>query len=128
MYDQINSQFVSSTKQFADNALKAQQLAFEGIEKVVGLQLKTFEQQLGATFAFLGEAAEVRDFEAAKAFWPKSVALMKDSAEALYSTSQEVFGQTLKTSEALGQLAKTGFEAANEGVVKAAKSAKPAAK
>ena len=128
MYDQINTQFVSSTKQFADNALKAQQLAFEGIEKVVGLQLKSFEQQLGATFAFLGEAAEVRDFEAAKAFWPKSVALMKDSAEALYSTSQEVFGQTLKTSEALGQLAKTGFEAANEGVVKAAKGAKPAAK
>ena len=124
MYDQINTQFVSSTKQFADNALKAQQLAFEGIEKVVGLQLKSFEQQLGATFAFLGEAAEVRDFEAAKAFWPKSVALMKDSAEALYSTSQEVFGQTLKTSEALGQLAKTGFEAANEGVVKAAKGAK----
>lgn len=128
MYDQINAQFTASTKQFADNALKAQQLAFEGLERVVGLQLKTVEQQLGATFAFLGEAAEVRDFEAAKAFWPKSVALMKDSAEQLYSVSQEVFGQTLKTSEALGQLAKAGFEAANEGVVKAAKTSKAAAK
>lgn len=128
MYDQINSQFTASTKQFADSAMKAQQVAFEGFERVLGLQLKSFEQQIGATMAFLGEAAEVRDFEAAKAFFPKSVALIKDSAEQMYSTSQEVLGQTLKTNEALGLLVKNGFESANETVVKAAKASKAAAK
>jgi len=128
MYDQINTQFASSTKQFAENALKAQQLAFEGFERVLGLQLKSFEQQVGATLSFIGEAAEVRDFEAAKAFFPKSVSLIKDSAEQLYSTSQEVLGQTLKTNEALTQLVKAGFDTANESVVKAAKASKVAAK
>jgi hypothetical protein len=128
MYDQINNQFTASTKQFADNAMKAQQVAFEGFERVLGLQLKTFEQQIGATMAFLGEAVEVRDFEAAKAFFPKSVALIKDSAEQMYSTSQEVLGQTIKTNEALGLLVKNGFESANETVVKAVKASKVAAK
>ena len=116
MFEQINSQFVTATKQFADSALKANSLAFQNFERAVGVQLKTFESGVNATVAFLGEAAEVRDMEGAKAIFPKGVALVKASSESFYNAGQEVFGQTMKTSEAIGQIYKSQFEAANEGL------------
>jgi hypothetical protein len=125
MFEQFNSQFVNATKQFADSALKANSLALQNFERAVGVQLKTFESGVTATVAFLGEAAEVRDLEGAKTIWPKGVALVKASSEQFYNAGQEVFGQTLKTSEAIGQLYKSQFDAANDGIVKtAAKAAK----
>ena len=125
MFEQFNSQFVNATKQFADSALKANSLALQNFERAVGVQLKTFESGVTATVAFLGEAAEVRDLEGAKTIWPKGVALVKASSEQFYNAGQEVFGQTLKTGEAIGQLYKSQFDAANDGIVKtAAKAAK----
>ena len=125
MFEQFNSQFVNATKQFADSALKANSLALQNFERAVGVQLKTFESGVTATVAFLGEAAEVRDLDGAKTIWPKGVALVKASSEQFYNAGQEVFGQTLKTSEAIGQLYKSQFDAANDGIVKtAAKAAK----
>jgi hypothetical protein len=123
MFEQFNAQFVTATKQFADSALKANSLALQNFERAVGVQLKTFESGVTATLGFLGEAAEVRDLEGAKAIWPKGVALVKSSGEQFYNAGQEVFGQTLKTSEAIGQLYKSQFEAANEGLVKTATKA-----
>mgnify|MGYP001302383066 CR=1 FL=1 len=122
MFEQINTQFASLTKQFADSAIKANSLALQNIERAVGVQLKTFENGMSATMAFLSEAAEVRDLDGAKTIWPKGVALIKDSSEQFYNAGQEVFGQSLKTSEAIGQLYKSQFDAANETVVKAAKT------
>lgn len=119
MFEQINTQFVAATKQFADSALKANSLAFQNFERAVGVQLKTFESGVNATVAFLGEAAEVRDLEGVKAIFPKGVALVKASTEQFYNAGQEVFGQTIKTSEAIGQLYKAQFDAANEQVAKA---------
>ena len=119
MFEQINTQFVAATKQFADVALKANSLAFQNFERAVGVQMKTFESGVNATVAFLGEAAEVRDLEGAKAVFPKGVALVKQSTEQFYNAGQEVFGQTMKTSEAIGQLYKAQFDAANEQVAKA---------
>ncbi len=116
MFEQFNTQFVNATKQFADSALKANSLAFQNFERAVGVQLKTFESGVSATVAFLGEAAEVRDLEGVKTIWPKGAALVKDSSEQFYNAGQEVFGQTLKTNEAIGQLYRAQFEAANEGV------------
>jgi hypothetical protein len=125
MFEQFNSQFVNATKQFADSALKANSLALQNFERAVGVQLKTFESGVTASVAFFGEAAEVRDMEGVKAIWPKGVALVKTSSEQFYNAGQEVFGQTLKTSEAIGQLYRSQFEAANDGLVKtAAKAAK----
>ena len=69
----------------------------------------------------------MRDFDSLKAFWPKSVNLVKESAEKLYANGQEVFGVTLKTSEALGQLAKGSFEAANDNFSKQVNAVKKAA-
>jgi hypothetical protein len=119
MFEQLNTQFATAAKQFADSALKANALTFQNFERAVGVQLKTFESGVNATVAFLGEAAEVRDFETAKAIFPKSVALVKASGEQFYNAGQEVFGQTLKTTEAIAQLYKSQFDAANDTVVKA---------
>jgi hypothetical protein len=119
MFEQINTQFVAATKQFADVALKANSLAFQNFERAVGVQMKTFESGVNATVAFFGEAAEVRDLEGVKAVFPKGVALVKQSTEQFYNAGQEVFGQTMKTSEAIGQLYKAQFDAANEQVAKA---------
>lgn len=123
MFEQFNTQFVNATRQFADSALKANSLALQNFERAVGVQLKTLESGVTATVAFLGEAAEVRDLEGVKAIWPKGLALVKSSSEQFYNAGQEVFGQTLKTGEAIGQLYKSQFEAANDGLVKGATKA-----
>ncbi len=70
----------------------------------------------------------MRDFEAARAFFPKGVQLAKENAEKLYATGQEVFGVTLKTTEALGALAKGSLENTNETIAKNVNTAKKAAK
>lgn len=129
MYEQINAQFVNLTKQFADSALKANALAFENFERVVGLQMKTLEDRTQATIAFFGEAAEAHDLESAKTLWPKGVQVARENAERFYQAQQEAIGQTIKTQEAIGQLVRSQFEAAGEQATRAAKAAtKPAAK
>jgi hypothetical protein len=79
-----------------------------------------------ASVDFWSEAAEVRDMEGAKAIWPKGLQLAKESAEKLYSTSQEVFGESLKATEAMGSLAKGSFESTNETITKQVNAAKKA--
>ncbi len=127
MFENVSSQFVSLGKQVAENAFKAQLLALESAERVTDLQLKTLESRVNATMAFFGEAAEVRDFDAARSFLPKGINLVKESAEQLVSTTQEVLSQNLKTSEAIGQMVRAQFEAASEGVARTAAKARPAA-
>jgi exonuclease VII small subunit len=118
MFEQINTQSLALGKSYADAFVKAQGLALASFERITELNLKTFEDRMKASVDFLSEAAEVRDLEAAKAFWPKGVQLAKESAEKLYATSQEVFGESLKTSEAIGSLAKGSFENTNETITK----------
>ena len=116
MFEQINSQFVSFTKQFAESAIKANTLALQNFEHAMGVQLKTFEAGMTSTVAFMGEAVEVRDLEGVKAIFPKGVQLVKQSSEQFYNAGQEVLGQSLKTGEAIGQLYKAQFDAANDNV------------
>ena len=134
MLDQINSQFVALSRQFADSALKANSLALQNVEQLVQLQLRTVEDRLTATAGFWAEAAEVRDLETAQTLLPKGVQLMRESAEQFYGVGQEALGRTLKTSEAIGTLAKAQFEAASatassaasEGTAKATRQGKAA--
>ena len=70
MYEQINSQVLAFSKSFADNAMKAHNLAVEGFERITALQLKTLENRVSATVEFFSEAAEVRDFDGIKTIWP----------------------------------------------------------
>ncbi len=128
MYEQIPNQILSFGKQAIEASFKAQHLALENFERIAGLQLKTFEDRIGATIAFFGEASEVRDAEGVKAVWPKGVALIKESGEQFYSVSQEALNTSLKASETIGQLVKTQLEAVNDSVAKAAPAAKARAK
>jgi phasin family protein len=127
MFEQINAQSLALGKSYADSFVKAQSLALEGFERITDLQIKTLEDRVNAAVQFWSEATDVRDFEAARAFWPKGVQLAKENAEKLYATSQEVFGVALKTTEALGQLAKGSFENTNETIAKNVNTAKKAA-
>ena len=127
MYEQINTQFLAIGKSFADNAFKAHSVATEGLERITDLQMKAFENRVNATVNFWSEAAEVRDFDALKAFWPKGVNLVKETSEKFYANGQEVFGLGLKTAEALGQLTKGSFEVASDNFNKQVNVAKKAA-
>jgi len=119
MFEQINTQSLNFGKNYTDALVKAQGLALAGFERITELNLKTFEDRVKASVEFWSEAAEVRDFDGMKAIWPKGVQLAKESAEKLYANSQEVFGVSLKTSEAIGSLAKGSIEGA-EGLVREA--------
>ena len=129
MYQQFNEQFAAASRQFADTAAQINRLALDNATQVFGLQLAALERGTNATLAFLGEVAEIRDPEQLKTVWPKGLQVARENVERAVSTGQEVFGRTLKTNEAIGQIAKGQFEAATaqakdnvETVVKAVKA------
>jgi len=124
MYEQASNQFLALSKQAAETFIKANAIAVEGFEKLMDIQLKTIEDRVKVATDLMGQAGEVKDFEGARASFPKSVNLVKDSAEKFYATSQEVAGVMVKTGEAFGQLFKGTVDAANDSVVKATKAAK----
>ena len=128
MSAQLNEQFTTFTHQFAAAAARANRLALENAETIFGVQLKAFEKNIDATTAYFTELSEIRDVEAYKTVLPKGLQVAKENAERAAAAGQEVIGLTLKTNEALGQLAKSQFEAASESaqasVAKAAKSVK----
>jgi phasin family protein len=118
MFEQINNPSLALGKSYADAFVKAQGLALAGFERITELNLKAFEDRVKASVEFWSEAAEVRDFEGAKAIWPKGVQLAKESAEKLYANGQEVLGISLKTTEAIGSIAKGSFETTSETLTK----------
>ncbi|MBK8066857.1 MAG: phasin family protein [Rhodanobacteraceae bacterium] len=119
MYEQASNQFLALSKQAAETFIKANAIAVEGFEKLIDIQLKTIEDRVKVATDLMGQAGEVRDLDGVRAAFPKSVSLVKDSAEKFYATSQEVAGVLTKTGEAFGQLFKGTVEAANDTVVKA---------
>ena len=128
MNAQFNESFSQFTHQFAAAASRANRLALESAETVFGVQLKTFEKNIDATTAFFGELAEVRDLDSYKTLWPKGVQIAKDNTERLVAAGQEVFGLSLKTGEAFGQLVKSQFESATDSVQASVAKATKAAK
>ena len=128
MSAQLNEQFTTFTHQFAAAAARANRLALENAETIFGVQLKAFEKNIDATTAYFTERSEIRDVEAYKTVLPKGLQVAKENAERAAAAGQEVIGLTLKTNEALGQLAKSQFEAASESaqatVAKATKTVK----
>lgn len=116
MYQPFNEQFAAATRQFADAAAQVNRLALDNAEAVFGLQLSAIEDRVNATFAFLGEAAEVRDFDSFKTLWPKGAQVARENLERGIATGQEVFGRSLKAHGAITELAKSQFESAARGV------------
>lgn len=129
MYQQFNEQFAKSTRQFADTTAQVSRLALENTEAVFGLQLAAIEQNMNATFAFWGELADVRDVDGLKAVWPKGAQVARENVERAIGAGQEVFGRTVKTNEAIAQIAKGQFETVAAAVQaegeKVAKAASP---
>jgi hypothetical protein len=123
MYQDFNQQFAAASRQFADTAAQVNRLALENAEKVLGLQLATFEENANAAFAFWGEVSEARDFDGLKAVLPKGVQVARENVERAVSTGQEVFGRTLKTNEAIAQIAKAQVESATAKVQATAEEA-----
>lgn len=126
---QFNDQFAAATRQFADTAAQINRLTLENAQKVFGLQLATLEESAEATFAFLGEAAEVRDFDSLKTLLPKGAQVARENVERSINAGQEVFGRTVKTNEAIAEIAKSQVEAASvQAQAEADKVVKAAAK
>src|SRR5690606_17925270 len=109
---QYNEQFAAATRQFADTAARINQLTLDNAQKIFGLQLATQEDKAGAAVSCFGEAAEVRDFDGFKTLLPNGVQIARENVERTISTGQEVFGATVKTNEAIAQLAKAQLETA----------------
>ncbi len=112
MYQQFNEQFAAATRQFADAAAQVNRLAIENTEALFGLQLAAIEDRANATFAFLGEVAEVRDADGLKKIWPKGVQVARENAERGATVGQEVIARTTKANEQIGDIAKSQLEAA----------------
>ena len=126
MYQQINEQFAAASRQFADTAAQINRLALDNATQVFGLQLAAVEAGATAAFAFFGEVADARTPEQFKAVSAKGLQVARENVERSIATGQDVFGRTLKAQEAIGQIAKSQFEAtakqATEEVTKAAKA------
>jgi hypothetical protein len=127
MYQNINEQFGSATRQFADTAAQVNRLALASAEKAIGLQLSTIEENTNAAFAFWGELAGVRDIDGLKAVLPKGAQVARESVERSVSASQEVFGQAVATNEAIAQIAKGQVESATAQAQEAVQGATKAA-
>ena len=108
--------FSKATSQFADVAASANRLALENAEKAFGLQFAAVEENVNAAFAYFSELIEVRDFDGLKAVLPKGAQVARASAERGIGVAQEVFASTLKTNEAIAQIAKTQFETVAKAV------------
>jgi len=130
----FNEQFANSARQFTDTAAQINRLALENAQDVFGLQLSTLGKNAEATFSFLGDVTEVRDFDGFKTLLPKGVQVARESVERTVSTGQEVFTRTVKANEAIASIAKAQLESATvnaqaeaEKVVKAATKSAPKA-
>lgn len=123
---QFAEQFSVYAQQFAAVASRVNKLALENAETLLDVQLRTLEKNVDATTSYLGELAEARDLDAYRTLWPKGLQVARDNVERVAAASQEVIGLTLKTSEALGQLAKSQFEAAAGAAPAATRPAKSA--
>ena len=90
MYQPINEQFAAATRQFAETAAQANRLALDNASAIFGLQLAAIEERVNATFAFFGEAAEVRDLDGLKTLLPKGVQVARENVERAVAVSQDV--------------------------------------
>lgn len=130
MYQQqINEQFAAATRQFAETAARVNRLAIENAEHVFGLQIAALEENVNATFAFWNQMTEARDFNGLRDVMPAGMQVARENAERTIATGQEIYDRTLKTNEAIAQIAKGEFEQATaQAQAQAEKVVKTAAK
>lgn len=123
MFDQVNSQILNLSKQFAASVIKTNTLVADHFEQIVDVQLKGFEQNLNSVAQFVETAAVVKTPEEFRALAPKSVSFIKEAAEKQVALSQALTAITTRTTESLVALAKGQFDVANEQFVQTTKVA-----
>ncbi len=123
MFEQMNSQILSFSKQFAESVVKANTVAVEHFEKIIDVQLKGFEDRMTTMAELVETAAVVKNPEEFRAFMPKSISMIKTVAEKNVALGQEIAGITTRSTETLVNLVKGQFEVANDSIVKASKVA-----
>jgi len=128
MTQQLNNQLFIFTKQFTDNAFKAQALALKSLEAIADKQLKVLEEQSQVSADFVAEAMDTRDVDGLRNLWEKGASLSRESAERSVALSQEILAITQKTAESLNALLQEQRQAANDAVVAPVAAAKKAAK
>lgn len=121
---QFNEQFLSFSKQFADNAFKAHALTLNSLQTLAGMQFKTLQEQAEVSSQFVAEAMETRDMDGVRSLWEKGTSLSRDNAERALATSQEMLAVTQKTAESLAALVQEQRQAANEAVTAPVAAAK----
>ena len=123
MFEQMNSQILSFSKQFAESIIKANTVAVDHFEKIIDVQLKGFEDRMTTMAELVETAAVVKSPEEFRAFLPKSISMIKTVAEKNVALSQEITGITTRSTETLVSLIKGQFDVANDSIVKASKVA-----
>ena len=123
MFEQMSSQVLSFSKQFAESVIKANTVAVDHFEKIIDVQLKGFEDRMTTMAELVETAAVVKSPEEFRAFMPKSIAMIKTVAEKNVALSQEIAGITTRSTETLVNLVKGQFDVANDSIVKASKVA-----
>jgi hypothetical protein len=123
MFEQMSSQVLSISKQFAETLVNANAVAVDHFQKVMDVQLKNVEDRMNVVAGFVETAATVKSPEEFRALMPKTVSMIKDNAEKSVAVGQEIGGIFTRTSEQLVNLAKGQFEVANEAVLKTSKAA-----
>ncbi len=111
MYQQqFNEQFAATTRQFAETAARVNRLAIENVEQVFGLQIAALEENASATFAFWNQLTEARDFNGLRDVVPAGVQVARENTERAIAAGQEIYDRTVKTNEAIAQIAKGEIE------------------
>jgi hypothetical protein len=124
MYNQFQKQSLDFGKQFAEQAYKAQLAALKSLAEIQSLQVKALENQAKSNLAFVADSFEAREIQDVTALWPKGVDFARESAEAAYTTSQEILGVAQKTAEQFGDLTRSSLKAANDAAAAPAKKAR----
>ena len=78
MFEQMNSQILSFSKQFAESIIKANTVAVDHFEKIIDVQLKGFEDRMTTMAELVETAAVVKSPEEFRALAPKSVSFVLD--------------------------------------------------
>ena len=127
MNQQFSNPFFAFSKQFADNAFKAQSLALKSLESITDLQLKSFEHQAKVSSAFVAEVMEIRDLSGVRGLWEKGTSLSRDSAEHGVAVTQEIVAITQKAAESMTALAQEQRQAVTDAASAPIAAAKNAA-
>lgn len=120
MYEQMNSQFLATSRQLAETSFKAHGLALQGFERVVGVQMRALQDQMTAQANFWTLASDVSEIDNARNLWPTGAQLVRESAEKAYATAQEVMTITAQTGESIGALVKDAAEVVSASATQAA--------